>query len=112
MRQNYLEFLRGKVGNEIMERVDYDAVSTKLEPYLKGFRVELKSNAHLIYLVVNSSFELWRPYKKIEIEMDVFNYSMFSSDEMDAIAKLVCQQTRNTSKMFFIRYSFYSRKAD
>ena len=86
MRKKYIGFLNGKVGNELLERVDYDTVSPNLGRYLIGFRVALKSNEHIIYRIVNGSFVIWDAYKAIKIGKDVFNRSMFSSQEIDAIA--------------------------
>ena len=86
IRQDYLGFLRGKFDNKHMHRVDYDTVSTNLETYLLALRVELKSNEQIVYRIVNGSFTIKEAYKEIEIERNVFNRSMFSTEEINSIA--------------------------
>ena len=85
IRQDYLGFLRGKFGNKHMHRVDYDSVSTNLEPYLLALRVELKSNEQIVFKIVNGSFTIDEAYTKTEIERKVFNKSLFSTEEINSI---------------------------
>ena len=88
IRNNYLWFLRGKFDNnltKLMHRVDYDAVSTDLEPYLLALRVELKTNEQIVFRIVNGSFTIEEAYKLIEIERKVFNKSILSTEEINSI---------------------------
>ena len=52
IRYDYLWFLRGNFDNKQMHRVDYDTVSTNLDPYLVSLTVELKSNEHIVFRIV------------------------------------------------------------
>lgn len=88
IRQKYLEFLRGKLDNELMYKVDYDSVSTKLGQHLIELRVELQSNERIIYKIVNGSFEVVEAYKETEIEKNVFNRTMFTSSQVNEVGKL------------------------
>ena len=85
IRTDYLWFLKGKFKNKEMHRVDYDTVSTSLDPYLLALRVELKSNEQIVFRIVNGSFTIEEAYTEKEIERKVFNKSMFSAEEINSI---------------------------
>ena len=112
LRLDYLDFLRGKFDNERMHEVDYDEMSTNLGQHLQSFRIELQSNEHIIYEIVNGSFEIKEAFKEEEVGKKEFNQTMLSSSEIEAIEKpnLYISKRETHEKCYTFNTPFIPRK--
>ena len=67
LRNDYLDFLRGKFDNERMHEVNYDQISTNLGEHLRSFKIELESNEQIVYEIANGSFIVKEVFREVKI---------------------------------------------